>query len=392
VDCSQIYDHGTIVTLTAIPAASSTFDGWSGACSGSSTCQVTMEQARFVSAVFTLKTYNLSVTVGGSGHGSVTSDVGGIECFRGEECSLAYDHGTLVTLTAAPESNSDFTGWTGDCTGTDTCQVTMDQVRSVTAAFTLKTHDLSVSPEGSGDGTVTSDIDGIDCGVDCSETYDHDTLVILTATPSVNSIFTGWTGGSCGGTGECQVSMVEASSITATFTIKSYNLSVSKSGTGTGTVTSNLAGIDCGEDCTQPYDHGTGVTLTATPASNSVFAGWSGACTGTEACVVTMDQARSVTAAFKGKSSISLRIRKTSARLKPSGGVAPAHPGKYVGITLFKKKAGRFVKVTSKKVRLSSTSKYATALRRPGRGSCRIKATFSHADHVSSSVTKTFRC
>src|SRR4030095_5918505 len=40
------------------------------------------------------------------------------------------------------------------------------------------------------------------------------------------------------------------------------------------------------------------VTLTATPAAGSTFAGWSGACSGTGSCTVTMSAARSVTATF----------------------------------------------------------------------------------------------
>ncbi|CAN5867248.1 hypothetical protein BH18ACT6_BH18ACT6_10000 [soil metagenome] len=56
---------------------------------------------------------------------------------------------------------------------------------------------------------------------------------------------------------------------------------MSKTGTDTGTVTSSPTGINCGTDCTEAYSNGTVVTLTATPAAGSTFAGWSGACTGT---------------------------------------------------------------------------------------------------------------
>jgi hypothetical protein len=58
------------------------------------------------------------------------------------------------------------------------------------------------------------------------------------------------------------------------------------------------AGINCGADCTESSAHGTSVTLSATPAPNSSFSGWSGACTGTADCVLTMDGAKSVTATF----------------------------------------------------------------------------------------------
>jgi cellulase/cellobiase CelA1 len=77
-----------------------------------------------------------------------------------------------------------------------------------------------------------------------------------------------------------------------------HTLAVSKSGTGGGTVTSAPAGISCGGDCTESYPAGTVVELSASPDAGSVFAGWSGACTGTGACIVTMDADRSVTAAF----------------------------------------------------------------------------------------------
>ena len=75
-------------------------------------------------------------------------------------------------------------------------------------------------------------------------------------------------------------------------------MSVSNAGTGSGTVTSIPSGINCGLDCTETYFSNTTVTLTAMPTAGSFFAGWSGACTGTGSCVVTMAEARSVAAIF----------------------------------------------------------------------------------------------
>jgi hypothetical protein len=77
-----------------------------------------------------------------------------------------------------------------------------------------------------------------------------------------------------------------------------HPLSVAKTGSGNGTVTSNPEGIDCGGDCSQSYAEGTVVTLSATAAAGSSFSGWSGACSGTSSCSVTMSESRSVTAAF----------------------------------------------------------------------------------------------
>ena len=77
-----------------------------------------------------------------------------------------------------------------------------------------------------------------------------------------------------------------------------HTLSVSTSGTGTGTVTSSPPGINCGSDCSESYSEGTVVALSASPGPSSTFAGWSGACSGTGACQVTMNGATAVGAAF----------------------------------------------------------------------------------------------
>ena len=79
-----------------------------------------------------------------------------------------------------------------------------------------------------------------------------------------------------------------------------YNipLNVTVNGNGNGTVTSNIEGINCPGDCTQSYNVNTEVALTADAVAGSTFAGWSGACTGTGTCFLTMDAAKNVTATF----------------------------------------------------------------------------------------------
>ena len=92
--------------------------------------------------------------------------------------------------------------------------------------------------------------------------------------------------------------MVAARSVTATFTLNQYPLSVSLAGTGGGSVSSTPPGINCGVDCTENYDYGSLVSLTAVADSGSTFSGWGGACTGSGDCEVTMAEALSVTATF----------------------------------------------------------------------------------------------
>ena len=102
-------------------------------------------------------------------------------------------------------------------------------------------------------------------------------------------------------------------------------LTVDMNGTGTGTVTSSPAGISCGSDCTETYNAGTAVTLSALPDENSVFSGWSGACTGTGACIVTMDAAKSVTATFTMKTYTITATAGTGGRISPSGSIVVNH-------------------------------------------------------------------
>jgi hypothetical protein len=68
---------------------------------------------------------------------------------------------------------------------------------------------------------------------------------------------------------------------------------------GSGTVTSSPAAINCGTGCRARFDRNTMVTLTATPGSESAFAGWSGGgCSGTGSCTVMMSSDQTVTAIF----------------------------------------------------------------------------------------------
>jgi endoglucanase len=158
---------------------------------------------------------------------------------------------------------------------------------------------LTVAKAGTGAGTVTSSPAGINCGATCSASFASATSVTLTASAAGGSTFAGWSG-ACTGTAACTVSMSAARSVTASFstTATGQTLTVAKAGAGTGTVTSAPSGINCGATCSASYANGTSVTLTASAASGSTFGGWSGACTGTGTCTVSMSAARSVTATF----------------------------------------------------------------------------------------------
>ena len=95
----------------------------------------------------------------------------------------------------------------------------------------------------------------------------------------------------------CIVTMTGNKSVTATFTLNNYTLTVSKTGTGSGTITGT--GISCGPDCTETYPYNTPVTITAIPDATSDFTGWTGCdSTNSNTCTVTMTGNRSVSASF----------------------------------------------------------------------------------------------
>jgi hypothetical protein len=258
---------------------------------------------------FGLEAFKLNLTKEGTGGGTVVSDPAGIEC--GLICEEEFAAGKTVTLTASPDSESLFTSWKGcDVGGVNgrQCKVTggANALKKVYAKFT-RAYDISVSRKGSGLGKVSSTPGGILCLSNCSSTsaaFKEATNVTLTAVPSKNFTFTGWSGDCTGESTTCVLSALSADkSVEAEFTeVAKHLLTVTKSGGGQGTVKTNLAGINCGATCTSmaaAYYQGQEVELTQLAGKGSTFGGWSGACTGTGTCKVPITEAQEVTAEFK---------------------------------------------------------------------------------------------
>lgn len=136
---------------------------------------------------------------------------------------------------------------------------------------------LTITKAGNGSGTVTSSPTGISCGSTCSKSYAHGTSVTLTATPSTGSNFTGWSGSGCSGTGTCTVSMTENRSVTANFTLKTYNITYEENTSATVSNMPSNGTVNYGLNYTIPNNR-----PTRTDGYN--FIAWRTSCTSDTVC------------------------------------------------------------------------------------------------------------
>jgi hypothetical protein len=132
--CTLDLDQGVAATLSAVPRAGARFVRWQGACTGTGFCQVTLDTARSVTAVFAAATFRLTASV--SGRGTVSSAPGGVACPA--RCSSSFKADSSVRLRPKPAAGFRFVSWTGACRGTGACVVKMSQNRSVKATFRRK--------------------------------------------------------------------------------------------------------------------------------------------------------------------------------------------------------------------------------------------------------------
>jgi uncharacterized repeat protein (TIGR02543 family) len=214
------YQENTIVPISASAAANYTFSNWTGDVANptSVSTTVTMDSDKTLTANFSPIKRLLTVVPLGSGNGVVTSVPSGIDC--GSNCIAEFDHGTEVVLSATAAPGSVFTGWSGSgCSGTDECVVTMTAARTVTATFTITQRTLILTLLGDGEGQVMISPLGVTCSAGpCAYGVNYGTVLTLTVNVEEGSIFSGW-GSACSGTEECEVTMDENKTITATFKV-----------------------------------------------------------------------------------------------------------------------------------------------------------------------------
>ena len=302
--CMASVDHGTTVNFTATAQTGSTFLGWSGACTGTGPCALTINADTQLGAAFG-QNQSLIVTKSGTGSGTVAGT--GIDC--GADCTEIYPANTMVTLTATPRSDSVFAGWSGACSGTaPTCTVTINAATTVDATFNLRQFTLTVMRTGMGTGTITSVSPGINCGTDCTETYNSGTMVTLVANGGADTTFGGWTGDCTNLTGPCTVTMSQARNVTARFDLAPtvlLTLSVYGQGTVIASPAPTMGPMTCASTgtntttCQLTYARNTNVTLRTSTSAPYMLIELQN-CTPVDAtsCTAMMSASRTVSAYF----------------------------------------------------------------------------------------------
>lgn len=191
-----------------------------------------------------------------------------------------YVSNTVVTLTATPANNWSFLGWTGDSSATsNVTSVLMDRARTVTGVFGTA---LNLFTNGSGQVQLNPP----------TGPYAFGSTVKLAALPAAGYYFFGWANAASGFGNPLTFTVTNAAGITANFGALAGNqVSLVILPNGNGTVSVSPA--------KNVYTNSESVTLTAWPAANQTFTGWSGDASGhLNPLVVTLTSSQLITANF----------------------------------------------------------------------------------------------
>ena len=268
------YYWGASVTILANVSTGSTFTGFSGSLTGTTTPQtLVIDGDEAVDAQFTLNgPYTLTLTMSGSGSGTIQASPSG-----------PYYYGASVTIWANVSTGSTFAGFTGGLTGTTTPQtLVMNGPKSVDAAFTLNgPYSLTLTTSGTGSGTIQASPAG---------PYYWGASVTIWANVSTGSTFAGFSGDLTGTTTPQTLIMNESKHVDAQFTLQGgFTLTITIQGSGSVVKVPDQ----------ESYTYGQVVQLTANPAADWVFNHWAGDLSGsTNPTTITMTGNKAVTANF----------------------------------------------------------------------------------------------
>jgi uncharacterized repeat protein (TIGR02543 family) len=278
-------DHGSDQAFTITPDANHhvvnvLVDGVSvGAVSSYTFTSVTTPHT--IAVTFAIDTYTITSSTGANG---TVSPLG----------PVSVDHGSDQLFTITPVAHYHVVDVRVDDVSVGVVAshtfTNVTAPHTITATFAIDT--FTVTPIAGGNGSMNPDTPQVVSYGDVTAFsmipdigYHTDVVTGCDGTLAGNLFTTGPVAADC--------------SVTSSFAIDTFSLNVEKTGSGFGDVTSAVEGIECDGECSEVYDYGTEVTLTAVPKEGSTFKGWSGDCEGTDpVCTVTVDQEKTVSVEF----------------------------------------------------------------------------------------------
>ncbi|MFH1383318.1 MAG: hypothetical protein ABIH70_10615 [Chloroflexota bacterium] len=316
------YTKNTVVTLTANPASGYDWKGWSGTGNDTSNpTTVTMSKDKRVTITFEPRfslVVNNQLVIGSF----MSFDEGSVSLNPAPDSDGKYTNGTIVTLTAHPDSGYDWKGWSG--TGNDTTNptsVTMSSGKHITVIFEPRfslviSNQLVIgSSVGFNEGSVSVNPAPGEDGK-----YAEGTKVTLTAIPAPGYGCRSWSGTINDTINPTTVTINSDKHVAVTFelrfllTVNNQPVTVSSTNFTEGSVSVNLIAKDDGK-----YPKDTAITLTASPASGYRFDHWGGDVSANVTSVtITMNANKNVTATF-----IKIYTLTTSVSPTDGGSVTP---------------------------------------------------------------------
>ena len=247
------YALNTIITLTANPNPSYSWQSWSGTSDyASNPTTVTMNDDKHISVNWG-EAYSVTINSQPLLSSSLSFIGGTVYVDPAPMSNSTYAKNTHVTFTAAPAPGYRFGWWGGEISSTSNpVTVTINSDKNITVVF-VKTYALTITIDPPGGGTVSSE----------NGTYDEGTRITLTARAATGYRFDHWEGDVSSNMTSVTITMDTDKNVTAVF-IKTYRLTVTITPEGGGTVSSGNG----------TYDIGANVTLTATQAAGYVFDHW----------------------------------------------------------------------------------------------------------------------
>ena len=220
------YASGTVATVTATPATGYSFTGWSGDLTGTTNpTTITMSANKSVTANFAIKTFTITASAGANGSigpsGTTTVNYGASQTY-----TFAPATGYVVDIVTVDGVSQ------GSVTSYPFTNVTANHTISVSFKLATTTYALTTAANPVAGGSVSG-----------GGSYAPGTKVTVTATPTTGYSFTGWSGGLTGSTNPTTITLSANTSVTATFSLKTFTITASAGANGTispsGTATVN---------------------------------------------------------------------------------------------------------------------------------------------------------